>query len=60
MLIDAIAMSTRGRSGLRRLMLGSVAEGVVRASEVPVLLVTPANLGRGGVTVHHPALEASS
>jgi nucleotide-binding universal stress UspA family protein len=60
MLIDAIAMSTRGRSGLRRLMLGSVAEGVVRASEVPVLLVTPANLGRGGVTVHHPALEPSS
>lgn len=43
-LIDAIAMSTRGQSGLRRMVLGSVAEGVVRASEVPVLLLTPASL----------------
>jgi nucleotide-binding universal stress UspA family protein len=38
---DVIAMSTRGSSGLRRLMLGSVAEGVVRGSELPVLLLTP-------------------
>jgi nucleotide-binding universal stress UspA family protein len=45
-LIDVVAMSTRGRSGLRRLVLGSVAEAVIRASEVPVLLVTPAWLGR--------------
>jgi nucleotide-binding universal stress UspA family protein len=33
-------MSTRGASGLRRLVLGSVAERVVRHSEVPVVLVT--------------------
>jgi len=39
-LVELIAMSTRGASGLRRLMLGSVAEHVVRHSEVPVLLVT--------------------
>jgi nucleotide-binding universal stress UspA family protein len=44
MLCDAIAMSTRGQSGLRRLVLGSVAQGVVRASEVPVLLITPTSL----------------
>jgi nucleotide-binding universal stress UspA family protein len=43
-LVDAIAMSTRGASGLRRMVLGSVAEGVVRGSEVPVLLLTPASL----------------
>jgi nucleotide-binding universal stress UspA family protein len=43
-LIDVIAMSTRGQSGLRRMMLGSVAEAVLRASEVPVLLLTPASL----------------
>ena len=30
---DVIAMSTRGASGLGRLILGSVAEGVVRSSE---------------------------
>lgn len=40
-LVDIIAMSTRGESGLRRLMLGSVAQGVIRAAEVPVLLLTP-------------------
>jgi nucleotide-binding universal stress UspA family protein len=39
-LVEYIAMSTRGESGLRRLVLGSVAEHVVRHSEVPVLLVT--------------------
>ena len=36
---DLIAMSTHGRSGLRRLVLGSVADHVVRRSGTPVLLV---------------------
>lgn len=36
---DAIALSTRGRSGLSRWILGSVAEKVVRASPVPILVV---------------------
>jgi nucleotide-binding universal stress UspA family protein len=40
-MIDFIAMSTRGSSGLKRFVLGSVAERVVRESDVPVLLVTP-------------------
>jgi nucleotide-binding universal stress UspA family protein len=39
-LVDFVAMSTRGSSGLKRFVLGSVAERVVRESEVPVLLVT--------------------
>jgi nucleotide-binding universal stress UspA family protein len=43
-LVDAIAMSTRGAGGLRRLALGSVAERVVRGCDVPVLLLTPACL----------------
>ena len=47
-LVELIAMSTRGAGGLRRMVLGSVAEGVVRASEVPVLLLTPADLGAAG------------
>jgi nucleotide-binding universal stress UspA family protein len=38
---DFVAMSTRGLSGLKRFVLGSVAEKVVRESVVPVLLVTP-------------------
>ena len=40
-LVDFIAMSTHGSSGLKRFVLGSVAEKVVRESIVPVLLVTP-------------------
>lgn len=35
--VDVIAISTHGRTGLRRLVLGSVAEAVVRHSPVPVL-----------------------
>ena len=37
--IDLIVMGTHGKSGLDRLLLGSVTEKVVRASEVPVLTV---------------------
>ena len=36
--VDLVAMSTHGRSGLSRLVMGSVAEEVVRNAEVPVLL----------------------
>ena len=36
---DLIVIGTHGRSGLTRLLLGSVAEGVVREASVPVLLV---------------------
>lgn len=38
---DFLAMATHGRSGLRRLLLGSVAELVVRNAHVPVLLYPP-------------------
>ncbi len=36
---DLIALGTHGRGGLPRLVLGSVAEGVLRRSKVPVLVV---------------------
>jgi nucleotide-binding universal stress UspA family protein len=39
---DLIAMSTHGRSGVARWLIGSVADRVVRGSPVPVLLVRPA------------------
>jgi nucleotide-binding universal stress UspA family protein len=41
--VDFIAMSTRGQGGLKRLLLGSVAEGVVRGSDLPVLLFPSVN-----------------
>ncbi len=37
--IDLIVMTTHGRSGLSRLIFGSVAESVVRHAPCPVLLV---------------------
>lgn len=36
---DLIVIGTHGRHGVKRLLLGSVAEGVTRRSPVPVLLV---------------------
>ena len=36
---DLIAMSTHGRSGLRRLAFGSITDKVTRSANVPVLLV---------------------
>ncbi len=40
---DLIVMGTHGRGGIDRLLLGSVAEKVVRGSEVPVLTVRVAD-----------------
>jgi nucleotide-binding universal stress UspA family protein len=37
--VDMIALGTHGRQGISRLFLGSVAEGVLRRSDVPVLVV---------------------
>jgi nucleotide-binding universal stress UspA family protein len=36
---DLIIMGSHGRSGLQRLVMGSVAEEVFRSSDIPVLLV---------------------
>ena len=38
---SVIALTTHGRGGFRRAVLGSVADKVVRASTRPVLLVRP-------------------
>ena len=40
---DMIVMSTHGRSGLGRLILGSVAESVLRGTTVPILIVRADN-----------------
>ncbi|MGH7679282.1 MAG: universal stress protein, partial [Gemmatimonadaceae bacterium] len=48
---DLIVMTTHGRTGVSRAWLGSVADGVVRQSRIPVLLLRPAEgeLPRGNV-----------
>jgi nucleotide-binding universal stress UspA family protein len=37
--VDLIIIGTRGRSGFRRLLLGSVASGVINYATCPVLVV---------------------
>lgn len=39
--VDMIALSTRGRSGITALVMGSVANKVLYSAEAPVLLVRP-------------------
>ena len=48
--VDLIVMSTHGRSGLGRIIFGSVAESVLRGTRVPILLVRPS-----GAPVETPA-----
>lgn len=38
---DVIAMSTHGRTGVKRWLLGSVADRVVHYSHIPVMLIHP-------------------
>ena len=52
--IDVIAMATHGRSGLQRVVYGSVAEQVLRHSAKPVLLVRVA-----GEPAEQPAAPSS-
>jgi nucleotide-binding universal stress UspA family protein len=50
---STVIMSTHGRGGLARAALGSVADGVVRTGDVPLLLVGPTN--RTDTWLHEPA-----
>ena len=45
---DAIAIGSHGRAGLMRALLGSVAEEVVRGSDVPVIVAHPGDDERVG------------
>lgn len=56
---DVIMMGTRGRSGLARALLGSVAEAVLRRAPVPVVVVPAAVLGRPQRNVAVPAGRAT-
>jgi nucleotide-binding universal stress UspA family protein len=46
--VDLVVMGTHGRTGLDRVLLGSVTEKVVRLSPVPVLTVRPGEGGESG------------
>lgn len=53
---DLIVMGTHGRSGLSRLVMGSVAEYVMRHAPCPVLTLKPSAIER----VPHEGLETSA
>ncbi|MFT4069387.1 universal stress protein [Paraburkholderia sp.] len=53
---DAIVMGTHGRRGFRRMVLGSVAERVLRGACCPVLLIPAATRDQAG----HPAARAAN
>lgn len=43
--VDLVVMPTHGRTGLNRLLLGSVTEAVINSAAVPVLVVNPDTVG---------------
>lgn len=64
---DLVAMATHGRAGAARLLLGSVAEGVLRGCATPLLLVNPHTLRTASgsaplarVLLAHDGSDASS
>jgi nucleotide-binding universal stress UspA family protein len=50
--VDVVVMGTHGRSGVKRVLLGSVTERVVRLAPVPVLTV--------GLTTEDPVVEGEA
>jgi nucleotide-binding universal stress UspA family protein len=55
---DLIAIATRGRGGVRRMFLGSVADKVIRCSSTPILIVNP--LAGASSRILGEQLEAAS
>ena len=55
--IDLIVMGSHGRTGLSKLLMGSVAEGVMRKAKCPVLIV---KLPVDQAEIQNVALSASA
>jgi nucleotide-binding universal stress UspA family protein len=50
---DLIVMTSHGRTGLSRAWLGSVADGVLRHSAIPVLMLRPVETKTDRLVAHH-------
>jgi len=59
--VDLIVMSTHGRTGLKHVLMGSVAEKVVRLAPSPVLTIKPgkSRAGRRRSVVARPPRSRS-
>ncbi|MBI3005521.1 MAG: universal stress protein [Ignavibacteriales bacterium] len=55
--IDLIVMATHGRTGLPHIIMGSVAEKIVRHSHVPVMTVKPPKVRRSLKTADEQELQ---
>jgi nucleotide-binding universal stress UspA family protein len=53
--VDAIVMATHGRGGLKRLVMGSVATGVLQRTPAPLLVVRPAAIRDAAKPATRPA-----
>jgi len=56
---DLIIIGSRGRSGLTRALVGSVAEGVLRRAQIPVLVLHAKTRVRGQANVRASVGEAA-
>lgn len=56
--VDAIAMSTHGRSGVRRWVFGSVADKVLQHARIPILLVRAGVVEEEPPPIKLPAVES--
>ena len=57
--VGLIATATHGRGGVRRLVLGSVADKLVRGAEVPVLVVRPRGKQARRKSMRRPSADAT-
>jgi nucleotide-binding universal stress UspA family protein len=51
---DLVVVGTHGRRGMARLLLGSIAEGVVRLAPCPVLVARPVGISNGVPAIEPP------
>lgn len=57
---DLVVIGTHGRRGFRRLLLGSVAESLIRVARKPILLIRGSEIGggnAGAAAAAHPAVR---
>lgn len=57
---DFIALSTHGRKGLQRMVIGSVTERVLSATRLPLLIVRPPNTITASITIRAQARRTKS
>jgi nucleotide-binding universal stress UspA family protein len=57
---DLIVMASHGRTGLSRLLMGSIAEGVMRGAPCPVLIVKHADANESKSSTETPDVEAGA